>query len=344
MGVTRPISVLFCLRGDRRRASSRVRGYWIADELERLGLRCTLLNPRRGADYLRMAAALLRHDVVIFQKRQASLDLLMLKLARRLGCQTYYDIDDAPRGLNPKRLANTEAIMRLADGVFAGSSNLVALARRHSAAVHLVPTGVMIANYAPRPEAPSAAVPCLGWIGNGADYAPDLVAILKRPLERVAAVRPLRLKIVGACGVSELHTAFSGIAGLEADVIDQIAWADPQAVQAEMADFDIGLYPLLDKEFNRYKCGFKALEYMARGLPVIASRVGGTSDIVGEGMTGYLASGEEQWCSALDRLTAAPGLCAEFGHQGRLRVEQDFATSRIAAGLLALFEAGRAAR
>ena len=45
------------------------------------------------------------------QKRQASLDLLMLKLARRLGCQTYYDIDDAPRGLNPKRLANTEAMM-----------------------------------------------------------------------------------------------------------------------------------------------------------------------------------------------------------------------------------------
>ena len=80
--------------------------------------------------------------------------------------------------------------------------------------------------------------------------------------------------------------------------------------------------PLLDAPKQRYTCGLKALQYMASGLPVVASPVGAFPDIVHEGETGLLASTPEQWAAALDRLLADRDLRLRLGATGRREVEE----------------------
>lgn len=327
----RSLRFLFCLRGDRTRASSRVRGYWIAEELERLGHRCTVLGTQPRGNTLRYTRALAQHDVVIFQKRTGQRDPLMVRLARAMRVRTLYDIDDLPR---PTASDQTRRMIELVDGVLAGSPELAAYAEEQNARVTLLPSGILLDNYPLVPPHNPDAAPCIGWIGNGADYAEDLVTLLRPPLVALAARRPIRLKIVGACGQESLHQAFRDIPGLTTELIDQIAWGDPATVSDHISDFDIGVYPLLDTEFNRHKCGFKALEYMASGIPVVASPVGALAEMITDDV-GFASRAPDAWVHALDRLTADPGLRRRLGRAGRRVVERSYSTRALARSVLA---------
>jgi glycosyltransferase involved in cell wall biosynthesis len=80
-----------------------------------------------------------------------------------------------------------------------------------------------------------------------------------------------------------------------------------------MIDFDIGICPLLDTQFARSKSHVKALEYMARGMPVIASDVEPYRRFIKHGETGFLVKAEHEWLSALSELAGDDKLRAEMG-------------------------------
>jgi hypothetical protein len=87
---------------------------------------------------------------------------------------------------------------------------------------------------------------------------------------------------------------------------------------------DIGIMPLPDEPWTRGKCGYKLIQYMASGLPVVASPVGVNRDLVRHGENGFIASSESEWEEALARLSADPDLCRRMGLAGRRRVEAEF--------------------
>ena len=76
-----------------------------------------------------------------------------------------------------------------------------------------------------------------------------------------------------------------------------------------------------DDPWTRGKCGYKLIQYMACGLPVVASPVGVNCEIVEHGRNGYLAANEAEWLRALGQLRSEPQLSEEFGRVGRKRVE-----------------------
>jgi len=78
-------------------------------------------------------------------------------------------------------------------------------------------------------------------------------------------------------------------------------------------DFDIGICPLLDTQFARSKSHIKALEYMARGMPVVASDVEPYRRFIKHGETGFLVKDEHQWLSALSELARDEKLRLEMG-------------------------------
>lgn len=333
------MNILWVLLGREDKASSRVRGYWIAEALKARGHSVRIRHMERRLQYLSLLAAARTADAVIFQKKYGRYDLMAARLLRRLGKKVFFDIDDAPsRTQACATMQRAGRMMALSSGVLAGSQALEGLARQHQNTVHLVPSGVLLENYRVKTHRPADRI-CLGWIGNGAHYADDLIRILHKPLQRTGARRPVTFRIVGACGVRELYEAFAGIEGVAIDFIDQIQWSDPGAVADAIAPFDIGLYPLSQHPFNEYKCAFKALEYMASGLPVVASGVGANAETVLDAETGFLCQSEEDWVRAIETLASDADLRARFGRAGRTRVEQLYDVARLAARLEDILQA-----
>ena len=329
------MKILWDLLGDASKASSRVRGYWIHDELTKLGVDSAITHGDSRIDLIRFGLRMLLVDVVVFQKKYSRWHVLLAKWGRLLGKTVILDIDDAPsRSQNATTLRNVEKMMSICSVVICGCQKLVDYASAYSDQVILIPSCIKVDDYTSAEGSDEDNKITLGWIGNGAHYCKDLVEILAGPLRDVAKNCPIRFRIVGACGQQELKGAFGSIPNMELDLIDQINWSASEATSNAMEGVDIGVYPLLDNNFNPYKCGFKALEYMALGIPVIASPVSVSADIVREGVDGFLCHDSVDWVQAIVELINNKSLRNKMGVSARDRVEEKFSTRAAAKYLL----------
>lgn len=100
-------------------------------------------------------------------------------------------------------------------------------------------------------------------------------------------------------------------------------WAEETEVKSIQA-LDIGIMPLSDSPWERGKCGYKLIQYMACGLPVVASPVGANKQIVQHGVNGYLAYDLDEWEHALNRLLRSRELRIRMGDTGRKDVERRY--------------------
>jgi glycosyltransferase involved in cell wall biosynthesis len=221
-----------------------------------------------------------------------------------------------------------DSLMRHASLVLAGNDYLAARARDAGATrVEVLPTVVDLDRYAlaTRPPADPSAPVVIGWIGSPATAA--YLAQLAVPLAALAARRPIELRVIGA------NATIPGVRTVH------VPWTEAGEVAALQA-CDIGVMPLADSPWERGKCGYKLIQYMACGLPVVASPVGANGVIVREGVDGFLASTAQQWEDALARLAADPALRTRLGLSGRARVETEYSlqanTSRLVDGLKTL--------
>jgi glycosyltransferase involved in cell wall biosynthesis len=99
---------------------------------------------------------------------------------------------------------------------------------------------------------------------------------------------------------------------------------------SELEAMDIGVLPQPDDPWTRGKAAFKALLYMATGLPVVASSGGVNTDVVRDGETGFCVDGAAGWVAALDRLAGDPALRQRMGDAGRERVERHYSLRVLA--------------
>jgi len=160
------------------------------------------------------------------------------------------------------------------------------------------------------------------WIGSPSTVGYlDLVRV---PFERVARDRPVELRVIGARGPH-----WVGVATIE------VPWTAESEFGA-IAAGDVGIMPLPDNLWERGKCGYKLIQYMACGLPVVASPVGVNREIVAAGVDGLLASTCEQWTAGLLQLAADPALRRRMGSRGRAKVEANYSVQAIASRLVSL--------
>jgi len=102
--------------------------------------------------------------------------------------------------------------------------------------------------------------------------------------------------------------------------------------------FDVGIMPLQDGAWEKGKCGYKLIQYMACSLPVIASPVGANMEIVDHGVNGYLASTETEWLESFRRLQQDKRLRTEMGKAGRAKVEKKYCLQVTAPRFVELLE------
>ena len=224
-------------------------------------------------------------------------------------------VSDANRFIRALKMPGKVAtIIRHTAHVIAGNEYLAAYARRFSNDVTVIPTCVDTTKFVPSPQAFSnngsgrSQEPIVGWIGSPttASYLRGLARVLQRVRER----HPFVLRV---SGVDETLK----IPGVETE---QPQWSLDREVEL-FNTCDVGVYPLADDEWSRGKCGFKAIEFMACGVPVVAAAVGVNRDIIEDGVNGFLASTEDEWVEKLGCLLTNRELQRRFGEAGRRTIE-----------------------
>lgn len=213
-----------------------------------------------------------------------------------------------------------DRVMRHAALVVAGNEYIAARARQAGARrVEILPTSVDLTRYA-LDSSPGEGPFTIGWIGTPvtAKYL-CLVEALLAGLSRESGVR---LVIVG-----------SGEAALAGVAAERRAWRE-ESEAADIRQFDVGIMPLPDEPWERGKCGYKLIQYMACGKPVVASPVGVNRDIVVPGENGFLATSPGEWLAALRQLRADPQLRQRMGLAGRAEVERSYSLQVNAPKLL----------
>lgn len=205
----------------------------------------------------------------------------------------------------------TKELIGASDVVIAGNTFLLEYARRYNPRVVLIPTAMDTSKILPREFDGRHGRCVIGWIGS--HTTEKYIHGLRLVFEKLSANVSFSLKIVGA----RRKLAVDGV-----EVI-QLPWE----LKREADDFrscDVGVYPLWDDEWARGKCGFKAIQFMAAGVPVVASAVGVNNEIIKDGVDGFLATSEEEWCSKVLLLLKDPGLRRELGMAGRRTVEERY--------------------
>ena len=113
---------------------------------------------------------------------------------------------------------------------------------------------------------------------------------------------------------------------------------NPATETEQIGDFDIGLMPLENDEWSRGKCGLKLLQYMALGVPGVATPVGVNAEIIRNGENGYTADSLEEWENALALLVENIELRRRIGVTARETVVQEYSTQAWLPRLIKLYE------
>lgn len=203
-----------------------------------------------------------------------------------------------------------DRVMRRAKVVFVGNDYLAQRARNAGAkSVILLPTVIDPKRYSKKEAHPSGMV-WIGWIGSPSTL--KYVKAVRKELEQVCRESGVGLLLVNG------HDGFSFQGELK-----MIPWTESGEVEA-ILQMDIGIMPLPDNEWERGKCAYKLIQYMACGLPVVASPVGMNKEVVRHGENGFLASGSEEWKEGLLTLIRDVGLRKKMGEKGFELVQERF--------------------
>jgi glycosyltransferase involved in cell wall biosynthesis len=115
-----------------------------------------------------------------------------------------------------------------------------------------------------------------------------------------------------------------------------IPW-QKQTEAVDLLKIDIGIMPLPDDEWTKGKCGFKALQYMAMGIPAVVSPIGVNSIIIDHGKNGFLAKTKENWLNYLSQLISDVELRKTMGKYGREKVIRHYSVRSNSSNFLSLF-------
>ena len=118
--------------------------------------------------------------------------------------------------------------------------------------------------------------------------------------------------------------------------ITYIEWTEDNEV-SELATCQIGLMPLTDDEWNKGKCGFKLIQYLALEIPAVSSPIGVNKIIIEEGINGFFSVTNEDWYKAIEQLLINPTLRKQMGTAGRKKIVDKYSLSSNATNFLSLF-------
>lgn len=334
------MKVLFFTKYSRRGASSRLRSFQYFPFLERDGIEA-VVSPLFDDTYLTSlysnkatkwsaAKGYLRRLHKLLSVKQYDNIFIEYELfpylpawgefiLKKLGVRYIVDYDDAIfhnydlssnkiiRILLEKKI---DKVMKYSSTVIAGNQYLADRAKKAGAKrIEIIPTVIDIDRYRiKKPNNRDKIV--IGWIGT--PFTLKYVESISTVLQILGEQYNVEVIIVGAKG----NVGISGN-------IHFIDWTEDTEV-ASIANFDIGIMPLIDSPWEKGKCSYKLIQYMGCAVPVVASQIGMNKEVVIEGETGFLVNTMEDWLKALELYIRFPEMRLIHGVAGRKRALEQY--------------------
>lgn len=228
-----------------------------------------------------------------------------------------------------KFFGKTDQLIKRARTVVCGNRFIAEYVEKQGTEAIVIPTVADTKVF--RPVEKDNRVPVLGWIGTHSTF-PFLQTIFPT-LEKLARKHEFVLKIVGA-GEEKIE--------IEGVRVENLKWN----LARETSDFqslDIGLYPMkvvknASDEWILGKSGFKAIQYLAVGIPFVMTPIGVCAEIGRPNLTHFNAVMEEDWYNALDKLLSEPDLRKKMGVSAREFSLEHYALEKQAEKLTELFK------
>jgi glycosyltransferase involved in cell wall biosynthesis len=207
-----------------------------------------------------------------------------------------------------KNADKTRKIIRLSDLIFVGNQYLSDYAAQFNKNISIIPTTIDTSIYVPQKKSGDGKTICIGWSGSFStiQYFATAIPALKKIKDKFGD--KVSFKIIGDKNYycTELETKGD-------------AWIASTEIE-DLSQIDIGIMLLPDDEWAKGKCGLKGLQYMALEIPTLMSPVGVNTEIIQNGVNGYLPNTENEWVETLSDLIENNGLRERIGKAGRQTV------------------------
>lgn len=255
------------------------------------------------------------------------------RLTRRLAKRLVFDLEDnvlVGQGLSKKDNPNYRVslikgsnkarfLIRTADHVITSSPflNETCLAINERKACTYISSSVDTDRFVPANSYSGSEGLTIGWTGTQSTRV--MLDLLRGVFQRLAQRVPFKLKVIGNFDYD--------LPGVDLEVV---RWSAEREV-ADLQTIDIGVYPLPIDDWVTGKSGLKAIQYMAFGIPPVATNVGTTPMLIRPGENGLLVKTENEWLDALETLIRSPELRRKLGEQARLDAVEKYSTKAVAA-------------
>lgn len=336
------MKVAFFTKYTRLGASSRLRTYLYLDYFREQGLKCEVLpffsdeyllevyRTRRHNKWLSFKSFVSRifqilnvrkYDFIVIEKEffpympaffERCLHLAGVPYSVDYDDAIFHNYDVSPNAIVRFFLGRKiDRVMKFSSVVTAGNSYIADKAATAGAKnVVIIPTVIDLAKYQVKTYRADAPF-IIGWIGS--PITRKYLKFLKPVFERLAAEHDIRVKLIGASegiGLGEFEQVIEWSEDLEA---------------SEIQSFSVGIMPLEDNIWERGKCGYKLIQYMGCGVPIIGTPIGVNSEIIIDGWNGFKATTQDDWYRGL-KFLIENGIDNQrrMGQNGRKLVEQKY--------------------
>lgn len=261
---------------------------------------------------------------IIFIQREAFVtgSVFFEKLFSYLKPKLVFDFDDAIWLLDIsqanenlrwlKKPEKTSKIISLSDLVFAGNKYLADYAIRFHNNVKVLPTTIDTDEYISANLIKNSHMICIGWSGSitTIKHFGYAIPFLRKVKEKYG--NKVYFKVMGD---EDYYNEELDIKG--------IPWSADRELK-ELSSFDIGIMPLPNDEWAKGKCGLKGLSYMALEIPTIMSPIGVNTEIITDGVNGFLADHIDEWVEKLSKLIESRELREQLGKEARKTVVEKY--------------------
>jgi glycosyltransferase involved in cell wall biosynthesis len=254
-------------------------------------------------------------------------------LAKLLKKKLIFDFDDAtwiPNVSRSNQLARyvkcfwkVSFICKWSYKVSAGNAYLLRWALQHQPTVVLNPTCVDTVNRYNRTKEQELVPVTIGWTGSHSTLR--YLSLISGVLKELEEEYPIEILVICDQEPSFALRSLRFIPWREASEID------------DLLRFSIGVMPLEQDAWSEGKCGFKLIQYLALGIPAVASPVGVNKEIIEKDVNGYLCSSAEEWKFSLRKLIEDQSLRSVMGEKGRAKVSQQYSVQGNTSNFLCLF-------